>query len=457
MTLPYTRLPIRADRLQAYLTSPVAVAICLVLGSALVNLALLGWFGIQHGGDTARYLDGASNLLAGRPFQEKQTSYLGYVVAVAFFQSLGASTKGMVIFQIAVAALAALALYDLGRQLSGRFAGLLAAGLLIVNIDIARWHIYVLTDSLYISLVVLSTWFIHRAAEKAKWWYAGTAVLVLCAAFIRPNGWVIVPITAVYWIVRARVRQWVKYGAAALTLLTFLAGTAFIGSFRQGIQAEGPDMWLRQGVVIWQYNGWRVPMPVEPHDSEDGWVGSLGYPLRHPWPSARLAVGRVALELLHARPFYSATHNALVVIAVLMLYPLAVLGYLRLKSAPLARLMSAIIGSHMLIVALTFADWDGRFLLYVLPLICLFAACEAAEQTRWRLVRSATIRRLTNAMRPTANQRVSYREDHIYPCVDIGVEDILDNGTVVITARTAGYEPRPFEKNWTSWIIAAPL
>jgi hypothetical protein len=44
--------------------------------------------------------------------------------------------------------------------------------------------------------------------------------------------------------------------------------------------------------------------------------------------------------------------------------------------------MAAIIGSHMLFVALTVADWDGRFLLYVLPLISLLAACWAAEFVR---------------------------------------------------------------------------
>jgi hypothetical protein len=45
--------------------------------------------------------------------------------------------------------------------------------------------------------------------------------------------------------------------------------------------------------------------------------------------------------------------------------------------------------------------------------------------------------------------RVFIDEDHIYPCVDIGVGDILDDGTVLITANVAGYNPGPFQKNWT--------
>ena len=45
--------------------------------------------------------------------------------------------------------------------------------------------------------------------------------------------------------------------------------------------------------------------------------------------------------------------------------------------------------------------------------------------------------------------RVFIDEENIYPCVDIGVGDILDDGTVVIHANIAGYSPRPFQKNWT--------
>lgn len=46
-------------------------------------------------------------------------------------------------------------------------------------------------------------------------------------------------------------------------------------------------------------------------------------------------------------------------------------------------------------------------------------------------------------------QRVYVDERHIYPCVDIGVVDILEDGTLMISASIAGYAPGPFQKNWT--------
>jgi hypothetical protein len=44
--------------------------------------------------------------------------------------------------------------------------------------------------------------------------------------------------------------------------------------------------------------------------------------------------------------------------------------------------------------------------------------------------------------------RVFIDEEHIYPCVDIGVGDVFVDGTLLILANIAGYEPRPFGKNW---------
>jgi hypothetical protein len=46
-------------------------------------------------------------------------------------------------------------------------------------------------------------------------------------------------------------------------------------------------------------------------------------------------------------------------------------------------------------------------------------------------------------------ERVFVDEDHIYPCVDIGVGDILEDGSLLIVGNVAGYAARPFGKNWT--------
>jgi hypothetical protein len=59
--------------------------------------------------------------------------------------------------------------------------------------------------------------------------------------------------------------------------------------------------------------------------------------------------------------------------------------------------------------------------------------------------------------------RVFVDDEHIFPCVDIGVGDVLEGGTLLIIGRVAGYAPRPFGRNWTDrdgpfvHIVGAPF
>jgi hypothetical protein len=45
-------------------------------------------------------------------------------------------------------------------------------------------------------------------------------------------------------------------------------------------------------------------------------------------------------------------------------------------------------------------------------------------------------------------KRVFIDEEHIYPCVDLGVGDLLEDGALLIVGNVAGYAPRPFGRNW---------
>jgi hypothetical protein len=59
-------------------------------------------------------------------------------------------------------------------------------------------------------------------------------------------------------------------------------------------------------------------------------------------------------------------------------------------------------------------------------------------------------------------QRLYVDSEHIYPCVDIGVADLIEDGTLLIVANIAGYAPCGFGRNWTGrkgpfQIVGSPL
>lgn len=350
------------------------VVIGVAAASVIVNLAILASLGVREGADTQVFRSGASHLLAGEPLQGKEPSYRGYESLLAICRALAVGERGVIAVQFGGAALAAVALFALGRALRGVGAGVVTAVLFIFNIDVARWHIYLVTDSLYMSLVVLSAWSVHHAAGRSWLWRVTAALVVVCGASLRPNGWLLIPIALGYWVVRTSLRPTLKLAAVASVLLGFALTLVFNGVSRGAFQSERPDEALRQGVLIYNYDRWRLPMPVEPALGEPGMGSTLSYLLRHPWSAIRLAAARVVIELAHVRPFYSTAHNASVLLFLAFVYPLAVLGFIRCVREPLAWLLSTIVISDLAIVGATFADWDGRFLLHTFSLIVAFAS-----------------------------------------------------------------------------------
>jgi len=350
----------------------------LVLASifVLVNLLIFSG-GISLGGDSQRYLSGADNLLRGLPLQGRQLSYSGYALLIAFCRLTRVGLPGVVFIQLLFAAAAAVALYDIGRRLHGRVAGLFAAGLYVANPDIARWNAFILTDSLYISLVILSVWCVHTAALRKRYWYITAAAALCAAALVRPNGLFLLAVAVLYLVSRAIEHKSLRRVAVSALVLAFVLGAFAASRFFQGGSKDHPEATLRNGIT--GINEWRVPMPSDPAPVEGEGAAVFSYVARHPLASFRLGITRVFVELIHVRPFYSFRHNLVLLMSLPFLYLLALMGLKVQRDRSLTRLLLLAIGSQLFVVAITFADSDGRFLLYVLPLVCLFSSCGVAS------------------------------------------------------------------------------
>ena len=358
----------------------------------VVNLGMVAWSGVRLGGDSGIYIDGAHALLNGQPLTVRQPSYAGYIAFVAFFQVMGAGLVGVVLGQVAAATAAAYAVYLMARQLGGPLAAGVAVVMAALDFDTNRWHAFVLSDSLYASVLVMATWLVFTAARKppasanatagkqdsgVKAYAAATLVLVM-AGLIRPEGWFVVPAAAGWWVWRAAstpAGRWSGLAAVAAgcVLLAALAAPRLSGN----AEAVGPGEMLARGQTIWEYDGWRLSMPAaSPEAGEYGSAGrAIRYALQHPADTLALMVARAGVHFAHVRPYFSPSHNAVIVLWLLPLYALAALGWWRVRGHQLAPWALLVIGTQTLVVVLTHADWDGRYLSHVLPLAYPAAAC----------------------------------------------------------------------------------
>lgn len=355
----------------------------------VVNLILALLLGVRMGQDSGIYIDGASSLLQGQPLAGRQPSYSGYIAFVAVFKWLGLGAPGVVAGQLIAASGAAAIVFLAAFTLGGSLAGVVAVLLLAADIETNRWHAYVLSDSLFASALLVVTWLVYRAAiaHRASR-YAAASVAMIATAMIRPEGWFVVPAAAVFWIGASPLDRR-RRAVGSVALLATCAVLVIVVAPRLGgnMEAVGPAKMLRLGQTIWDYDGWRLDMPPGPPPRPEvgSAVNAIAYAISHPISTITLMAARVAVHFAHVRPFFSLAHNVLIVAWLVPVYLCAARGAFVARDRSLVAWCATVVGSQTLVVALTHADWDGRYLAHVVGLIYPFAAVGGVDVvSRWR-------------------------------------------------------------------------
>ncbi|MDF7814562.1 hypothetical protein [Hymenobacter sp. YC55] len=342
--------------------------------------------GIQLTTDSKQYLKYAEQLAATGTFAEGHyLRYVGYPLFLSVFLKLKLGTSVIALAQIALSGLAARALYGTAWRLSGgHWVTAALAGLLFVAWpDIQHFNVFLLTESLFTSLLVLSLWLVARARTVGGAALA-LAVLVVTAT-VRPNGFVAVGaagLAALVWL-QERKPRWrnALLLLAALVCLP-LAWVGLNGLLRTFTLIET----YQQGIIIYGDSASNIhsAAPLQLPASTASPLWRLGFFIWHnPQYFAQLASLKLAYFMGFPKPYYSTLHCALLAFALPVLYWLAVRGLARQVVARPVRVYAAtVILLQALVVMLTVEDWDVRFSAPVLSHWFLLAALGAQPLLR---------------------------------------------------------------------------
>jgi 4-amino-4-deoxy-L-arabinose transferase-like glycosyltransferase len=364
-----------AKRMPVLRTPPFQKSILIILWLT-VQLVLYAIHGIKVANDSPSYIEYATDIAAHFSFdQGHYLRYVGYPFFVALFFLLGLPLSAVVFGQVVLSGLAATCGYRLTRSLSNQNAAFLATLLFVCWPDVQAWNFYILTESLFISLLVVCFFFLSRASSFPSL-IPGLVVAVMLA-LVRPNGFIVLIAVLLYGMVafaRAPLQRRPYLLLPLLLLLPvllLLLDQYLLFTFRLVETFE-------RGDIIFKY----APSALVPAN-----------PLVMPNPQAsplaklvffvvynteffmRLVLLKIVAFFAHIKPYYSVRHNLLIMVVLYPAFFFALRGLLR-KGIPIP--VKAFAGTVVLLqtvmVALTVEDWDGRFLLSVLPLIFIFAA-----------------------------------------------------------------------------------
>ncbi len=350
----------------------------------LVQVAfLVRYHGPHFANDSAPYLDYAHNIAARGYFEPGHyRRYILYPLFESLFLRLGWGWWGIVGGQLVLAALAARALYGATRELApggGRRAAALATALFILWPETQQFNVYLLTESLFISLSVLALAAFVQARRGQLRGYLVLAALLLLCALARPNGFVVGLAAALAGLLALAHRpdkqplRLVLLGLAALSpvlwhLLNYqLATYTLIETYQRG------DLMFL--VKDWAVHATR-PLALPPPGLSP--VGRLAYFYWHnPGVGVRLVLGKLFVFASGLKPHYSLVHKLM---SVLLLWPCYWLAARAARQRRLWRPARALLVLVPVlqagIVMLTVDDYDVRFLVPVLPFVFVLAALQ---------------------------------------------------------------------------------
>ncbi|MBT2557713.1 hypothetical protein J7E24_07950 [Hymenobacter sp. ISL-91] len=339
---------------------------------------LLQHHGPRHVNDSARYLIYAHQIADDGYFEAGHNlRYVGYPLFMAFWLKLGTGWWGIVLGQIAMSGLAARAFYRTMHRLSPAASGWVPAALATAALvgwrDAQQFNVYLLTESLFASLLILAFWALvwARRGPTGRWLVFG--LLVLLAGIARPNGFVVAAATGLAGLAYLRQRPDQRAFRRALLALVLLAPAWWWVLNKLLLTFTLIETYLR-GEIIYAYTPWVVeptePLQLPPADMAP--LLRLAYfMLANPLYFGKLALLKGLLFISYIKSYYSLSHVLAIALFIYPCYWLACYGMRSTAWLPARVFLTGVVLWQGLVVMLTVEDWDVRFLLPLLP--CIFA------------------------------------------------------------------------------------
>lgn len=355
---------------------------------SLVSVICFQYYGIKIMVDSERYLNYAANLRSGFYVETHNFWYFGYVAFLYIIKLFSQDNLVIIIGQYFLGYLGVLAIYEAGRLLfSNKFQALFPALLMIAFIEIPMWNSFILSESFYISFTCFSIYFLVALYKKGvnPIRLLVAIAIILLTVIAKPTGIsllgaVLVPfLYKVINLVKPFALRWAIIGFAGLLFLmltnkmlstfTLIENDYVKGEIIYGI-SNYPDYPDHDRLVLSPPDNLYIPSVEYPPI-----IRIVSFILHNPAYWLTLFFTKFYYFIMHIRPYWSVSHNLFSLLFLIPVYGLSIRSFF-VREFPKEILLFIIpyFTIHVLSVCLSTVDWDGRFLMPLLPVLFLLAA-----------------------------------------------------------------------------------
>ena len=335
--------------------------------------------GVKYGGDTLTYLERAQDILKGDFSSIGYKSGFGLILLLSPLVYFAIPLEFFVFFQIALTALAAGCLYKISFKFFNKQSAIICLVLFLFYFPLFFFNFYILTETLFINTIIISCYlFVYFKRNYIPL----IILLILFLISIRPNG--IIFLFSILFCILLFLYSYKKYLYLSIfSLFTLILIYPIIDISNNFIQ----DLTLIDSIsskgIIWGYSfqdGAKCStscLSIEwANDNfENNIIGIFKFISNNFIDYFKIFLLKIFWLLLRARPYYSDLHNLYIIFYDIILYSSFIYGFIkRPKNNFSINVMLFFILFSIILAGLTFADWDGRFSLYFLPLVMVFSS-----------------------------------------------------------------------------------
>lgn len=367
-----------------------AIAI-ITLVYACLSLYLYNKYGVKTMNDSPRYLTYAENLSGGLYFDPLNFWYISYVFFVAFVKLFSESNTILIVSQYVLGYFAVLALFAAVKELTSNIKiAFLGAIVFTFFPDNLMWHSYVLTESFYCSILSITFYLLIKTTKEQKIWVYGLAGLfILLSFFSKPTSPAMLIALAFPFVWKwLKEPPWrgLKFTSIVVAgIILLVLANKMISSHRVMLIYENGDIiFAMHEFPTHPHHDWmtvEVPEDLYKPSVDQSLLQQMGmFVVSNPLYFMKLFFGKMVMYVTHIRTYWSWSHNLVVIATLWPLYFLSIRAIRKkLVSGYLATSSLVYFVTHTLVISGTWADWDGRFFVPIVPVVVVIGSIGLAD------------------------------------------------------------------------------
>jgi len=357
----------------------------LIICYAAISFILFYRFGVKVVNDSPRYLEYAYGLKTSFYFDPHNFWYFSYVLFLRFFQLFTSNLVVVVIAQFILNFIATLSLYETSYLLyRSRLTSLICSGSYLLFFEIISWNCYIIPEAFYCAFICFSFYFLtYSYLNKVNLKNGVLSFLaILITILAKPTGLsllgALLVVLTVYLFRNSKsmvFRISIPLFSALLfflilnkMLLTFdwLDRDYIVGDIVYGVQTIPDDQNKLSSLYISHNENLYIPNKNLPEI-----IRIVSFILHNPTYWFTLFIHKAWYFLSHTRPYWSIRHNAYSLLYFFIIYLGSMKSLLRKGSKLLKLFGVSYFLLHMSAVCFSTVDWDGRFILPLIPILCI--------------------------------------------------------------------------------------